>query len=158
VLDLGGLLATDADSLKTTPSGGLILSGEADNAFTIVNNPGLASQTAASTALINAMGGPAGAPDDLIFPTATAGTFFVADTAANTVYAITGTGLSGLYGNVGGSFGSINTSSGLFTEDVAGQGFHGMDFVAIPEPSTSGAGITACLLFAFYSRRKRARC
>jgi hypothetical protein len=44
VLPGAGILATDPDSLKSTPTGGLILTGEGDKALTFITNPGAASQ------------------------------------------------------------------------------------------------------------------
>lgn len=157
VQTLSGLLATDADSLKSTPSGGLILSGEADNALNFITNPGLANQSATSVALVTAAGAAAGSPDDTIIPTATAGTFYVADTAANVVYAITGSGLTvgSLYGNVGGSFDGIDPTTGLVTTKVTGSSFHGMDFDPAPEPATWGAVLTGLLLCGSLVSRKK---
>jgi hypothetical protein len=156
-----GLLATDPDSLKPTPSGGLILTGEGDNSLNFITNPGLANQSTTSVNLVTATGAKAGAPDDTIIPTATAGTFYVADTAANVVYAITGTGLTpgSLYGNVAGSFDSIDPTTGVVTTRVAGNSFHGMDFAAaaaaVPEPATWGVALTGLLALVMLVARQR---
>lgn len=71
-------------------------------------------------------------PDDAIFPTASHGSFYVADTGANPVYAITASGLvsnTSLHADVGDAFNSVNTSTGVVTPILAGVSPHGMDFV-----------------------------
>lgn len=67
-----GILTTDPDSLKSTPTGGLILTGEGDGALTFITNPGMASQTATSVKLSGSF---TGAPDDSVTATSTSGTF-----------------------------------------------------------------------------------
>lgn len=159
ILTLSNLLLTDPDSLKTTPTGGLIQTGEADGALTFINNPGTALQTATSLKLVAAPGTTIGSPDDAIFPTASSGTFYLTDTTANVVWALPASGLSSnqLYVNVGDEFGSVNTKTGVVTPIFSGKGLHGIEFVptAIPEPSTFGLGFAglAAVLYA----RKRAR-
>jgi hypothetical protein len=71
-------------------------------------------------------------PDDAIFPTASHGSFYVADTGANPVYAITASGVvpnTSLYADVGDAFNSVNTSTGVVTPILTGVSPHGMDFV-----------------------------
>jgi hypothetical protein len=152
-----GLLLTDPDSLKTTPTGGLIQTGEADGALTFITDPGMAGQTAKSLQLKAGPGLTIGSPDDAIYPTATSGTFYLTDTSANTVYALAATGLSTttLYVNVGNVFGSVNTSTGVVTPLFSGSGLHGIEFVpAVPEPSTC-AFVFAGLAGIFWTVRKR---
>jgi hypothetical protein len=137
-----GILATDPDSLKSTPSEGLVLTGEADTALTFVSNPGLPSQTARSLPLISAAGG---SPDDSIYPTASSGTFYIADTGANVVYALSATGLTAgsLFVDIGPVFGSVNTTTGVVTPIFTGQSLHGMDFVpSAPAPEPTSITIT----------------
>jgi hypothetical protein len=81
----GSTTITDSDSLKLTPSGGLALTGEADQKITFINNPGLSTQSETYIALLGTNGKTInGLPDDTIFPNATGGYFFIADTGANT--------------------------------------------------------------------------
>ncbi len=80
-LQVKGLLnagtITDPDSLILMPNGDLALTGEADQTIIFIHNPGTASQTVSYLPL---KGVGAGSPDDTIFPTASQGTFFYADT------------------------------------------------------------------------------
>jgi hypothetical protein len=152
-----GLLLTDSDSLKTTPTGGLIQTGGADGALTFITGPGTAGQTATSLLLKPEPGMTIGNPDDALYPTATSGTFYLTDTSANTVYALAATGLSTstLYVNVGNVFGSVDTSTGVVTPLFNGTGLHGIEFVpAVPEPSTFGL-VLAGLAGAFWAAKKR---
>jgi hypothetical protein len=154
--------ATDPDSLKPGPNGSLILSGEGDHALMFINNPGQASQSVSFLNLVNAMGATAGAPDDTIVPGATQGTFYVADTGANTVYAITASGLTpgtSLYADIATAFSSVDPTTGLVTPIFTGMSPHGMDFVAgaaTTSPEPSALGLCAIGLVFGIARRKRA--
>jgi hypothetical protein len=154
------VLATDPDSLKSTPTGGLILTGEGDGVLTFISNPGLATQSASSLLLSGAGGATIGKPDDSVYATATAGVFYVADTAANTVYAISASGLtanSSLFVSVGNGFGAVDPNTGIVTTILSGSGLHGADFVAAPEPATAGTMVLFFLALAGAAfRRKRA--
>jgi hypothetical protein len=159
VLSGAGILATDPDSLKSTPTGGLILTGEGDKALTFITNPGAASQTASSIALSGANGAAIGNPDDSIYATATSGTFYVTDSATNTVYAIDASGLTtnSLFVSVGNAFGSLDPATGVVTPILTGTGLHGVEFVASPEPAgvtmaLAGVGILALTVY----RKRRA--
>lgn len=102
-----------------------------------IDNPGQANQSVSFLNLLNAVGASAGSPDDAIFPTSAQGTFYVADTSVNTIYAITASGLTpntSLYADVGDAFTSVNTTTGVVTPIFAGMSPHGMDFVSSPEP------------------------
>ena len=157
-----GITATDPDSLKSAPNGGLVLSAEHDGTLTFINNPGQAGQTANTVKLITASGSAAGSPDDSLYATAASGTFYIADTGANSVFAIHATGLnanSSLFVDAGNSFGSVDPATGVFTPIYTGTSPHGMDFVpdvtATPEPSTLGisfVGLAVCGLF--FARRR----
>ncbi len=161
VLTGTGILGADPDSLKSTPSGGLVLTSGNESALTFITNPGLATQSAHSVKLSGAAGSKLSL-DDSIYATSTAGTFYVADTKTNTVYAISATGLipgSSLFADVGYAFGSANPGTGAFTSISSGSGLHGIAFVpsatATPEPSTLaisvlGAGL---VLIAIHRRR-----
>lgn len=153
----GTIPATDPDSLKSGPNGSLILTGEGDHALMFINNPGQAGQSVSFLNLVNAAGATAGAPDDALFPNATAGTFYVADTGANIVYAITATGLvpnTSLYADVANAFSSVDPTTGVVTPIFTGASPHGMDFVASPEPTSLVLCLTGgVLLWGVRSRR-----
>jgi len=161
VLPGAGILATDPDSVKSTPTGGLILTGENDKALTFITNPGAPSQNASSVKLSGANGATIGSPDDSIYATAASGTFYVTDSSTNTVYAINASGLtpnSSLFVSVGNAFGSLDPATGVVTPILTGTGLHGAEFVAAPEPASfgmvlAGAGVLA---LAAYRRRKAA--
>ena len=141
----------DIDSLKSTPGGQLVLTSEGDglgSAFatsdgriTLISSPGTASQTVTNVRVTNSGGTNVNGMDDVIFPGATSGTLYVADTATNTVYAVHVTGLNpdipiaslGSFGEVG----LVNPTSGVVGMPLLGnlKSPHGMDFV-VPEPST----------------------
>jgi len=143
VLTGNGVKLTDPDSLKSTPTGGLVETGEGDKALTFINNPGQPSQTATSLTLVALPGTTIGSPDDSIYPTASSGTFYLTDTTANIVYALSATGLStsSLYVNVGNEFGSVDPNTGVVTPIITGVGLHGLEFVPTPAPEPG----TVCL-------------
>ena len=152
-----GILATDPDSLKSTPTGGLILTGEGDGALTFITNPGMASQTASSVKLSGSF---TGAPDDSVIATSTSGTFYVAATTGNSVYAISATGLTpgSLFVSIGNQFGSVDMTTGVVTPVLTGASFHGAEFVASPEPASVGMALAGFGILAFnvYRRRRAA--
>ena len=142
-----GQAPPDIDSLKSTPSGQLVLTSEGDvpafasndGRYTLISNPGMATQSVINVRVtmggINVTG-----MDDVLFPGATAGTLYVSDTPANTVYAIKLTGLDpntpivslGSFGEVG----LVNPVTGVVGMQLLGglSSPHGLDFAA-PEPS-----------------------
>jgi len=91
----------DIDSLKSTPNGDLVLTSEGDGPgtgnpvaeFTLISHPGAANQTETTVAVKNAKGQDAEAMDDVLFPSAHAGTLYITDTGSDTVYALNLTGL-----------------------------------------------------------------
>lgn len=146
----------DIDSLKSTPSGQLVLTSEgdglgaafnsSDGRYTLISNPGTATQTFTSLRITNSAMVNVNKMDDVVFPGATAGTLYVADTSNNTVYAIH---LTGLDPNTPiatlGSFDEValvNPMTGVAgTPLLSGlKGLHGLEFVpatsSAPEPST----------------------
>jgi len=139
-----GLLAsttiTDSDSLILDNSGDLVLTGEADQEIVFVHHPGAANQSESFIMLLGVGGTPiSGDPDDTVFPTSANGTFYVADTGANTVYALAATGLpaGSVYVDVGNEFGLLNTNTGVVTPLFTGVSPHGVTFVAsTPEPGS----------------------
>jgi hypothetical protein len=90
-------------------------------------------------------------PDDTIFPNASGGFFFIADTGANTVYKITATDLApgSVYIDVGDEFGILKLSTGVVTPIFTGVSPHGADFISfadVPEPGTSQLTFAGILL------------
>ena len=139
----------DTDSLKSTPNGELVLTSEGDGPgtgnpvgeYTLIAHPGAVNQTVTNVAVTDAGSNVSGI-DDVIFPGATSGWLYVAETGADKVYKLW---LSGLDPNTPiisiGSLGEValvNPSNGdvgmALLSDLAGP--HGMDFVAAPEPAT----------------------
>jgi hypothetical protein len=161
-LQVAGILQagtiTDPDSLKLQPNGDLTLTGEADQTLVFIHNPGAVSQ---STTLLPLVGAGMAHPDDVIYATDTQGYIFYADTGANKVYRVTLTGLApgSVFIDVGNTFGSLDTSSGVVTPIFTGTSPHGADFVTfaqVPEPGTLalfGIGLLGLGL----SRRRLAR-
>lgn len=141
----------DTDSLKSTPNGSLVLTAEGDGPgsgstglFTLISHPGTPSETATNVVVTDGKGNNIEGMDDVVFPGATAGTIYAADTNANLIYAIS---LADLDPNAPiaslGSFnelGIVDLTTGVATPLVTGAdlpdgtftGPHGLDF--IPEP------------------------
>src|SRR5215469_2250160 len=144
----------DIDSLKSTPSGQLVLTSEGDGTgpgfatsdgrYTLISNPGTASQSVMNVRVTNASGVNVNMMDDVLFPGATVGTLYVADTKTNTVYAVVLTGLDPNTPIISlGSFnevGLVNPTTGVVEMSLLGNlpAPHGMDFLAnstaVPEP------------------------
>jgi hypothetical protein len=154
-----GIRVPDIDSLKSTPKGELVLTSEGDGAgtgnpvgtYTLIANPGAANQTVTNVPVTDKMGNPSEGMDDVLFPDATQGTLYVADTSGNTVYAIHLTGLA--LGTPIISLGSFEevatvdpTTGVVETPLLTGIDAHGLDFIpyVVPEPST-----WAMMLFGF---------
>jgi hypothetical protein len=149
---------TDSDSLILDPSGDLVLTGEADQEIVFVHNPGAVNQSESFVALLGTNGLTiSGLPDDTVFPTTANGTFYVADTGGNTVYALKATGLvpGSVYIDVGDEFGELNTSTGVVTPLFTGVSPHGVIFVPTPEPASFCLVGGALLLGVSFARRKR---
>ena len=149
---------TDSDSLILDNSGDLVLTGEADQEIVIVHNPGAVNQSESFVALLGTNGKTiSGFPDDTVFPTTANGTFYVADTGGNTVYALKATGLvpGSVYIDVGDEFGELNTSTGVVTPLFTGVSPHGVIFVPTPEPASFFLVGGALLVVVSFARRKR---
>ena len=116
----------DPDSLKVAPNGDLLLSSGDDAAIIDVHNPGTAHQTVSFTVVQGAHGG----LDDVIMPSATSGTFYLADTADNRVLAVHVTGLNpnDYYASVGNAFGQVDPKTGQFTALVDAANAPGFQF------------------------------
>jgi sugar lactone lactonase YvrE len=149
---------TDPDSLVLDLSGDLVLTGEADQEIVFVHNPGAPNQTESFIVLLGTNGQAInGFPDDTVFPNAANGIFYVTDTGANTVYALTATGLApgSVYVDVGNEFGQLNLSTGVVTPIFTGVSPHGVVFVATPEPASFFLTAGALLIAAAFGLRKR---
>jgi hypothetical protein len=126
---LASTTITDPDSLILDPSGDLVLTGEADQEIVFVHNPGSVNQTESFVGLLGTNGQTiSGDPDDTVFPTAPNGTFYVADTGANTVYALAASGIApgSVYIDVGDEFGELDTTTGIVTPLFTGVSPHGV--------------------------------
>jgi hypothetical protein len=73
---------SDPDSLKMAPNGDLIFSSGNDGTIIDVQNPGKSNPAVSFTTIKGVTAGNAGL-DDVIKPSATAGTFYLTDTATN---------------------------------------------------------------------------
>ena len=120
----------DPDSLKSTPDGSLVQTSEADNAFTIIHNPGTASQSQSFYQFSNL---PAGsALDDVVVPNSGSGTLYVANQGANQILKVTLTGLDSntALASEGTEIVEVDLTTGAQTALVTGlQGSHGLAFV-----------------------------
>ncbi|SDK13081.1 MULTISPECIES: RidA family protein [Bradyrhizobium] len=128
----------DPDSLKLAPNGDLLFSSGSDQVIIDVHDAGTSHQTVAFTQV---KGVPAGAGlDDVVKVNASAGTFYISDTADNRVLTVHATGLNpnDYYASVGDAFGEVDPLTGQFTALVSAAnapGFkfgsaHGVEFVA----------------------------
>ena len=79
---------SDPDSLKLAANGDLIFSSAADGSIIDIQNPGTASQAISFTPIAGIPAGSVGNAglDDVIKPSATAGTFYMTDTKSGNVY------------------------------------------------------------------------
>jgi predicted secreted protein len=126
---------SDPDSLKLAPNGDLIFSSGADGTIIDVQNPGTANQAVSFTTIQGVTAGNAGL-DDVIKPSATAGTFYLTDTKSGKVYSFHATGLNtnDYYASVASlnGFGQVDPATGVFTPLVTGANFasaHGLVFI-----------------------------
>jgi len=154
----------DIDSLKSTPSGQLVLTSEgdglgpewasSDGRFTLISDPGTSHQSVTNVRVTNAMGVNVNGMDDIIFPGATAGTLYVASTSGNKIDVLHLTGLDPDAPIVSlGSFnevGVVNPITGVVEKSLLSVASpHGLDFIpssgaGVPEPPTG-----ALLLLGF---------
>jgi hypothetical protein len=155
---LSSITITDSDSLILDPAGDLVLTGEADQKIVFVHNPGAMNQTESYLALLGTDGKTiSGFPDDTVFPMASSGTFYLADTGANKVYALSATGLTpgSVFIDVGNEFGELNTITGVVTPLFTGVSPHGVTFVPSPEPASFIPMASAVLALLVFGRRNR---
>lgn len=130
----------DPDSMTLTPEGDLFLDSQGDSEVILVRHPDSDDQTVLQIPLTS----PYGVPqiDDTFFTPSRKGFYLVADTPANTVYAISktafasgvaysaGVGAPDSKGNSVGFVGKLDLDSGYITPVVTGfQSPHGLGFV-----------------------------
>jgi hypothetical protein len=171
-----GTDSPDIDSLKSTPFGDLVLTSEGDGVPTsnpvisLIANPGVAGQTVTNVVVTDGAGNDVQGMDDVLFPGATSGTLFVADTDSNNVYEVRLTGLDPNTPIVSlGSFnevGLVNLATGVATPLLTGadlpdgtlNGPHGLDFLpnVVPEPQTWILMLLGVGALGAATRRRRA--
>lgn len=161
----------DIDSLKSTPNGELVLTSEgdglgpqwatSDGRYTLISNPGTPQQSWTNVRVTNSAGVNVNGMDDIIFPDATAGTLYVADTGTNKVYSVHLTGLSPDTAIISlGSFNEValvNPTTGVVESPLLTglESPHGMEFVSAPEPSTWALLLLGLVGLATSARRRR---
>jgi hypothetical protein len=116
----------DPDSLKVAPSGDLLLTSGDDATIIDIQHPGTSHQAVAFTKIQGVTGG----LDDVIKPDASAGTFYISDTADNRVLTVHMTGLNpnDYYASVGNAFGQVDPLTGQFTPLVTAADAPGFKF------------------------------
>jgi hypothetical protein len=153
----------DTDSLKSTPSGQLVLTSGADGSFTLITHPGGGATQTETTVQVTSGGVNATSLDDVLFPTESSGTLFFTNTGGNDVLKLhlTGLSLDTPIVALGGSLNElafVDLATGVATPLVTGLSSpHGIEFSA-PEPSTWALMLLgfAGLGFAGYRRAKAA--
>jgi hypothetical protein len=126
---------TDADSLKLTPTGDLMLSSGADGQLIFVEKPGRPDQSVSFLTLLDPSTGLAvSGLDDAVFATAREGTFYLADTGNNRILKIEVDHV-----RVGSMFASVGSLKELAVVDIHTgltiplvsnlNGPHGLEFV-----------------------------
>ena len=124
---------TDPDSLKIAPNGDLLLTSGADGTIIDVQNAGTPSQAVSFTTIKGVTAGNAGL-DDVIKPSATAGTFYLTDPKTNKVYSFHATGLNtnDYYASVGSlkAFGQVDPTTGVFTPLLTAANAGDLNFAA----------------------------
>lgn len=151
----------DPDSLKLAPNGDLIFSTGAGGTIVDVHNPGKANQSVSFTPIQGVTTGNAGL-DDVVKPSATSGTFYVADASGDRVisFHVSGLNTHDYYGSVGGAqnaFGQIDPKTGVFTPLVSSanlSGFgspHGVTFVPSSSDSSGHSLLSQSMASSFAS-------
>jgi PEP-CTERM motif len=159
------LSAPDTDSLKSTPNGSLVLTSGDNGLFTLIANPGTTTQTVTNVQIKDSTGANASKLDDVLWPTSTYGTLFVAQTGSNDVLEVRLTGLdpNTPIASIGSlsEVGLVDLGTGVASELWSVSSPHGLDFLAnaVPEPSTWALMLIgfAGVGFAGYRRAKKHR-
>ncbi len=141
-----GSTLPDIDSLKTKPNGDLTVNDERGGRFITIANPGAANQTLTSKQ-VSLNGQPVSNIDDVLYPSATAGTLYVSDQNNNRVLALSVSGL-----DLNSPFVTLENDNILATLSPSGAATpfytgqlgslaapHGLDFAAaapVPEPAS----------------------
>jgi len=125
---------SDPDSMKLASNGDLILTSGADATIVDVHNAGTASQSVSFTKIKKTNSVAASGLDDVIKPSATAGTFYLTDTKTNKVYSFHATGLNvnDYYVSLGSqkAFGQVDPTTGVFTALVTGANAGDINFAS----------------------------
>jgi predicted secreted protein len=125
---------SDPDSMKLAANGDLILTSGADATIVDVHNAGTASQSVSFTKIKKTNSVAASGLDDVIKPSATAGTFYLTDTKTNKVYSFHATGLNvnDYYVSLGSqkAFGQVDPTTGVFTALVTGANAGDINFAS----------------------------
>ena len=123
-----------------------MLSSGSDNTFTLISDPGTAAQSERFVTLTNL---PTGSSlDDVIIPTSSSGTFYVANAGTDQIqaYKVSGLNTSDAYASVGTEIVQVDLQTGAQTPLITGlTSSHGMDFVAA---STTDPTVTSTSIFA----------
>jgi hypothetical protein len=116
----------DPDSLKVAPNGDLLLTSGSDDVIIDVHNPGTSHQSVSFTQVQGVTGG----LDDVIRPSASAGTFYLSDTADNRVLTVhvTNLNVNDYYVMIGNAFGQVDPTTGQFTALVTAANAPGFTF------------------------------
>lgn len=124
----------DPDSMTLDPAGNILMTSQADAELVLVRKPGTAAQTVLQIPLTSPYG--AAQADDTIFTPSDDGVILVADTPANTVYAIhkqefaPNVAYTAAVGGTQGFVGRLDLDFGILTPVVTGlQSPHGMAFL-----------------------------
>ncbi len=139
---------SDPDSIKSLANGDIVETSGSDNAFTLIHDVGTKAQSQSFVQLQNL---PTGSSlDDVIVPTASAGTFYVSNAGTNQIeaYHVSGLNTSDAYASVGTEIVQADLQTGAQTVLVPGlKGSHGLVFVA-DKTAANTPTVTSTNIFA----------